>query len=392
MQPIEQNRTFPNVGVPAAIIFGILARLYFSSVGDNYDLNSYWIVSEIVGRGGSVYAETFRYNYGPIWFLLLDVFRQVLKAISLDSIHSLHIAIAAFLTVIDLLLARYLHKTFGISTALFFFLNPISILITGYHSQFDNLAILIGLFATLVMQRYHETKSPWALITAGAILGVSLTTKHIFLFFPLWLWWSLSGTRFWLRSTIVIIPYVTFALSFVPFMLDSAGARGVLNNVIRYESSEGSGLFPMSIGFLASRTPVGDSQISFISKMIFISAILFAGLIVSSLCRTKSAESCARPSYDLMMRMYLLTLVGFSPVMADQYLAIPLMALAVCHQSGVFWCYILAGMAILLTSVDNVFSNTYEKYDVIGYLVPQIIVLVALFKTYRSRDIHSPAQ
>jgi len=47
---------------------------------------------------------------------------------------------AGFLSLVDLGIFFVLWKKFGRPAAALFFLNPISVIITGYQSQFDNLA------------------------------------------------------------------------------------------------------------------------------------------------------------------------------------------------------------------------------------------------------------
>lgn len=50
-----------------AMVFSVLAKIGLASVGHNWDLESYALVSNLVQHGLSVYANTDRYNYGPIW-------------------------------------------------------------------------------------------------------------------------------------------------------------------------------------------------------------------------------------------------------------------------------------------------------------------------------------
>src|SRR5690242_21187014 len=61
----------------AVLIIGTAARFWVARHGHNFDLNSYNIVASITDRGGNVYVETHRYNYGPIWFELLHLFSMI---------------------------------------------------------------------------------------------------------------------------------------------------------------------------------------------------------------------------------------------------------------------------------------------------------------------------
>ncbi|CAM8376021.1 hypothetical protein MCEMHM7_00896 [Candidatus Methylopumilus planktonicus] len=57
--------------------FGLGIRLFCASRGYNWDVDSYRVVADIVARGGNVYQETGRYNYGPIWFYILHWLDQI---------------------------------------------------------------------------------------------------------------------------------------------------------------------------------------------------------------------------------------------------------------------------------------------------------------------------
>ncbi len=43
-----------------------------SSLGHTYDFDSYRLVANAITYGKNVYAWTPRYNYGPVWFNLLQ--------------------------------------------------------------------------------------------------------------------------------------------------------------------------------------------------------------------------------------------------------------------------------------------------------------------------------
>jgi hypothetical protein len=66
-------------------------------------------------------------------------------------------------------------RTWSLGAGVLFFLSPISILITGYRSQFENLAILVAFCAILAGERIEGRASKAALL-AG--VGVSLMIKY----------------------------------------------------------------------------------------------------------------------------------------------------------------------------------------------------------------------
>jgi hypothetical protein len=55
----------------AAGLASVALKMILATQGHNYDLDSYGIVASLVLQGKSVYANTARYNYGPLWACLL---------------------------------------------------------------------------------------------------------------------------------------------------------------------------------------------------------------------------------------------------------------------------------------------------------------------------------
>ena len=64
-------RDAPRAWLWGTMAVAVLARVGLSQVGLNFDFESYEIVADIVRQGKTVYAETGRYNYGPLWFYVL---------------------------------------------------------------------------------------------------------------------------------------------------------------------------------------------------------------------------------------------------------------------------------------------------------------------------------
>lgn len=214
--------------IAAGFLAGLAVRLLFlRAFSGNYDLESFAGVVSILRRGGDLYLETTRYNYSPVWAHVL---------LGLDSIArwigcSFGAALGAFLLVVDALTARVLYRLGGggrrgTTAALLFFLNPVSIFVSSFHLQFDNVAILFLLCAVLWAERL-----PAARVPTVAWLSASLLTKHITAFFPPLF---LAGRqRRGLKPLEALVPYAIFAASFLPYWRSWYGIRG---NVVGYRS------------------------------------------------------------------------------------------------------------------------------------------------------------
>lgn len=167
----------------AVLVVGVAARCAVGTLGFNYDVISYRRVAKLVHDGQNIYATTSRYNYSPCWSYV--VHRLAMSASSFpDPFTAFRWHLTLLLTGIDIGIAALLFERFGTRAASLFFLNPVVIFITGYHRQFDNVAILIGLLAVALAER---ARSSLGTSLAATVLGFSLAVKHVFFAFPLWL-------------------------------------------------------------------------------------------------------------------------------------------------------------------------------------------------------------
>ena len=311
---------------------GLAVRLFLPFLGHNYDFESFWIVGEITAQFKNVYVETARYNYGPIWFGILFLFRQLAALLPGSDLNTFRWCIVLLLCVTDVSIFLMLQKKFGLWAAGLFFLNPVSMIITGYHNQFDNIAIALGLAAGLLLEKQPGANirrhTAWGLV----LLGLSITTKHLFIFFPVWLMLQAVSQKRWLRAFIVLlIPYGIFLLSFLPFTANG-GFNGILANVFQYKSFNNAPFFRMFIPpvLQAFTTPM----------QWLITCMALAGILL----RKSGVFNRAL--------IYLGVLVTFAPAMTNQYLAIPSAFIAV-FPNPFFVIYVLIGTYHLLVNLDG---------------------------------------
>ena len=118
------------------LLVGLLLRLVLPFRGFNYDIESWKIAADIMAHGGNVYGETGRYNYGPIWFHILHGL-DVIPGTGFGEFFAFRYKVAAFLTCVDVAIFVILLRRFNVLVAALFFLSPISIIITGLHSQME---------------------------------------------------------------------------------------------------------------------------------------------------------------------------------------------------------------------------------------------------------------
>jgi hypothetical protein len=284
------------------LVAGLAARMRSAMCGQNFDMDSFKTVAAIVCHGENVYAWTDRYNYGPVWF-------QILRVMHLLAGHDETIfryLIAAFLSLVDVGIFLVLRRKFGNVAACLFFLNPISIIITGYHSQFDNLAVLLGLLAVVLVGDGFDEPINRRRLSGLVVLGLSLATKHILFAFPFWLAVKQRGFRQKLET--LAIPIAIFCLGFVPYWYD--GKSGIVRNVFLYRSLQNNYFFNMFVPecFQLFLTPV-EMWLALLTVFAFVFR--------------------RKPVMESLL-LYTCVLVAASPAIANQYLAIPVPFVATC--------------------------------------------------------------
>ncbi len=315
------------------IIIGVTARLWLSTFGFNTDMEYWKMHADVIKFGGPMYEVGM--NVGFIWAYIL-FFLDSIPFFVPGEIESLRYKVAIFLTIIDILLLFTLLNLHSLKVGLLFFLNPISIFITGYHSQFDNVAVFIGLLAVIVFQKNRKKLK---FFLSSLIFGVSLITKHILFMFIVWI--AIKEKNFKKKILIIFIPILIFLISFIPFV-DNYSL--VYDYVINYKSTE-NGIFwrlftPQFLG-----NYLGYS-------VLFLTTLFILGLFFEN-------KNVLETYY-----LYLIAVVLFSPAIANQYLAIPIIALAF-FWNRFYFIYTLAASLFFL--VDYTALDIESVKSIIGW-------------------------
>lgn len=337
-----------NATLFAGIIFAFALRLYLAGLGYNYDVESFERVAQIVVSGQSVYAETARYNYGILWAYQLAALSYLQNYINpatdlAANIQAFHLWVAAYVSLAELLLAfgiaRYANpKNWKLVLTAWLF-NPLSCLLLGFHSAFDVWAILWAYLALLQLKESiaQDKNSRQKQVFAAVLMAISLSTKHIFIFFPLWIsFYALLAKRrdYFLAFAFPLVSYGVFFLLFLPFSFDEASRMGIIKNVFAYASADGIAFWPR---VLRALSPDAAAAFAPYWKYFFILSLVFIGFLLS---KTKSMK--------LLFSIYLVAFVAFSSAMATQYLYIPLLGIYFLLPRRYFWLYSFWAAAFLL--------------------------------------------
>lgn len=342
------------------ILLGTAARFWASEREYNYDFDSYLIVANIMTEGGNVYAEIERYNYGPTWMNIVSTLYLLAKKDALV----FRKLLVAFLTLVDIGIFLLLRKKYGEFTGSLFFLSPISVLISGHHNQFDNLAILLGLLSvSLISDNFNAPLNKWKY--AGlATLGFSLITKHLFFIFPLWL--AVKQKGFPQKMLILLIPTAIFLVSFAPYA--GTGGYEIIRNVFLYKSYANEPFYNLFVP--------GFFQYFFTSQTVWLLFLTFFGFYFRNYDGTAS------------LLLYTCILVATSPAITNQYLSIVTPFLAA-TPGLLAIIYTVIGTLHLFTDVDglHLWSSSIQRNDFYSILVT-LLCATFIWKIWNKQILH----
>lgn len=308
-------------------IIGVALRLYLAFYyRGNYDQESYEIVAQIMKAGKNLYIETYRYNYSPLWAYFLLALSKISALTDLP----FHSIIRSCLTLVDFLNAWVLWKITdellpgkGYISFVSYILNPVAILIVGYHGQFDTFATFPLLLAVYFTCK-RPIKKPWVWILAI----IALVIKHIVVFsvWTVFIYTAKSRIRAFLIFGFTV---VIFLLSFSPFL--PAAIRQILSNVILFGSI--TGMYGMGILFPHS----------------LIYPIFVGMMFVLPLFANREMKLNLVKAIELSYVAFL----AFTPGLGEQYFIYPVIWGSV-YRTKWYWVFSLVAAIFLMGSKNNI--------------------------------------
>lgn len=333
-------------------VLGVILRYWAMSIGSGFDFESYCIVGELVTDWKNVYAETTRYNYGPIFFMIQGLSYAVSHIFSWDVVQTYRVILVGIFTMADFGIAMWLANRYSLKVSLIFFLNPMSIIITGFHNQFDNMAILLALLSCMYYNEEEEiTKKDWMFVL---MLALSLTMKHIIFILPFWLLVK-KGLSLRKRLLYVFVPPMIFGCSFIPFVIGNIDAfYGVARNVFLYKSNPISPLLGELLGL-----PIE----------LYFSLYIMMMVIMAFVVR--------KQSYEYILLLYFISMFTFSSAMAPQYYIIPVVALCVLDKGIIRNIYfIFVGGLLMISEFGSSVLSGWALGEKVLYHIANVAVWV----------------
>ena len=307
---------------------GFFLRIWVSQFGYNMDFSSWQVNLSLFQQNKSIY-EFGNYAYSSPWIYTL----YILDSISFPILENTNfvqnipgsfyrIKIILFLSLIDFLIFFLLFKNYSLKIGLLFFLNPICIIITGHHNQFSNFAILFGFLSVLL---YEKNNLNFKFIFPLILMGLSLSIKHILIFFPIW--WAFKEKKIINKFLVLFVPYSIFIFSFLPLYFP-----GDTEHIIDKLCCFGKRVDGPFWGMFGSK---------FVHMYLDLQALF--SLILIGLGFLFINRNIKDSFY-----LYLMAVVTFSSMMYTQYLAIPLIALAIFWNWKYFFYTLLTFLVFLV--------------------------------------------
>jgi hypothetical protein len=230
-RPESRRRTLVLGGlVVLAIVLGTLLRWNGGLVGgDVADVAAYRGHVELTRAGRNVYASDIRYPYFPGWLAVEMAAYQLSVQWRMPLWHVIRGTIVVGDALLCLALwwaaGRTWGRTAGRWAAVVYALNPIAILISGYHGQFDALPSLFSILAAGLLAGRPRP------VPAGLLLGVAMALKPFpALLVPVFM--RAPGLSLVSRALVGALSLAVVGAVTAPYLL--ADAAGVVQNVGGY--------------------------------------------------------------------------------------------------------------------------------------------------------------
>ena len=291
------------------------------------------------------------------WAYILAGCRYLAKFFQEYELQIFHCAIVLVLWVVDFAISLILNQRYSTKVALCFILFPTSLLLNGYHCQMDNCAVLLAYISWIILE---QSPKRWQL--SAVLLACSLIQKHIFMFFPLWIFINKELLDYKIKLFYCSIVYSLFLISFLPFCNSITTVFNIYTNVFAYDSANGVALLPyISKQFLSNNTYQQVLQQD-IFKYIFIISIVVIGFLLKN-------------KRQLLFYGYCVAVVACSSALVNQYLIIPIVALSL-RYSRLTLLYAIASTLFLTLRSNSNIGSTQILQELLLQLPCQTLITV----------------
>ena len=242
-------------------------QVVLSSSGVWSDLHAYGIQADSVFHHQNVYTVTDRYPYPPVWIWIIALARWVSVTFGMKFDIAARVPAIIGDLALALLLLRFAWRRFGacwlaLVPMLLFALNPLAILISAGHGQFDALVIFFLLLAVYLWGEKQNERIIWGALA----LGMAIALKgYPALALPYFVFSAPRGSR--LRLTAA--SFVPLVVSVLIYCALFGVSPHMLSNVLGYQSTPDLGW-----GFLLDKAGLANATVGTILRYVAEALIL----------------------------------------------------------------------------------------------------------------------
>lgn len=371
--------TYPSL--TKIIILGITLRLLLATTAStNFDMHIFMTDAQFFLEGKyNIYFYNWNHTYSPAIFYIAGFLGIINKTFVFLPYPFLQRAYISFIDVLTLFVLIAIAKKQNISptrTAVFFFLNPVTILLSGYHAQFDNNAVFFLLLAVWLQFYSNFKQTKWKIIS-WFLLTIGFIIKHITPFQVFLVELSFFKKNSILKGSLLfILTLVAFLSTILPFANNSESQFVIKEYVLGYQGQSTISGVTGIIRYFCVTCQVFDIRFYALYKYIF----LIGGMVFSLfLIRKKNLL--------LSLLVSFLFFLTFSSAHAPQYFVLPL-AIGALFPSRWFILYTTVITILLLAFQVEVGLSIYIKVFLInvGWVTASFWFFAELIKTYRPAE------
>jgi hypothetical protein len=225
---LARIRTFSlSPGGVVLLALGLRLVVLLLTSGAAYDMTSYHLQAASVLEQRNVYLFTDRYPYPPVWVWLVALAQWLANLTALPFVFLVKVPALAG----DCLLVMLLQRFKGSPAARFYALNPVSILITAGHGQFDGLVLALVVLAWVCVQSERGGSFSWAALALGGAIALK---GYPVLFLPALLVMLPTNKQRCMAAGLAVLP---LALSILIYGALFGFVGQMLTNILLYSSS-----------------------------------------------------------------------------------------------------------------------------------------------------------
>lgn len=324
------------------LLLALVLRLVlaWNSPGAAYDIESYRIQGQAVLSGQNIYQVTYRYPYPPLWMYWPAIAIRLAEWTTLPFYFCVKLlAIGADLGIGWLLWRWPRSPTPSVGRAMLYLFNPIVLIITAMHGQFDALVI----FMVLLAARWWIKRR---LAPAAVSLGIGIALKGFpVLFLPAFL----VGLASWSQAIVFsLLAGGVLLLISAPYL--SQGGDRLLRIVLNYTSTADHGY-----SFLLNAQPTNTDKtavpaltvLRLLSRWLELGAVL--GLAVVSAVQHWLLEN--------RLAATILAIYAVAPGLASQQMLWLIPFVIVTPYRAVYWIYTAVSTAALILFYAQFFPS-----------------------------------